>query len=962
MGIAAFLRMPKNVIVVLRFLLLACFTAMVYHQGIHRVEPAEVYVLLGITAGFNIFYWFLAPREARKRAFRLLSGAGFIVDTMAVTMLLVSIPSFPNKAFVLALPYFLTVLVAALCRRTVMTLVAAVAGSIGFAFGAPSAWTGGLVTTGLLLWFVLFYISALSVSYLAELESRRRMLEKEAGESGLVREATAALQRALSLYELLAENIPAAILVSDSTGKPVFCNRRMGDVLGVSREEIMRNGITKEMFGRGNTELLKNGIEEALRKNSPTEPREMSIQTDRAEVSLLFRVLPLSAEGREEHLLLLLFEDVTSAKDAEEKRLRLAKVTGELELLMTLAVQIETVQSIENVASQVMMHAEKVFDFSCFAFLEFSSEPAVLNVHLKESVGEIFIESLKERMISAAEVAERSVDEERLKIEIKEGSIDESSKGDMLSYFAVPLASETDIVAILSFSSTESEKFHSDEVRFVHALVGYYSLSVARVEGMRKQMRSEAEAQLARERLMAQEELIERLKRLDALKSGFILTVSHQLRTPLTSIKSSAQLLKEGVLGKLDEQQMKCVDVIARNVERLVGIVNDVLDLSKLEAGKVTLNKEMQGLRPVVEEAVENLRQLAEQRGVTLEPLEFDDAKAFFDYQAVLQILTNLIGNAITHNPTGTKVSLNVERRGEHFVSVSVSDTGVGIPEKEMPRIFDKFYQAEMSLKSGTKGSGLGLAICKELVEAHGGRIWARNNPEGGVTFTFTLKSHPGEVVVEHAVNARELLFGRIAVLLGFATQEQVDECVRIQGELPQSVPIGELMLKKGYIDSEQLQKVLDVQEEILAEPSPKDSTRALADTLFGRVALQYGYINRDRLNECVRTQALRRNGGRESLLGEIMVEKGYLTPKQVANILRYQGAKILFCKNCGMRVNLYGFDQNCRYICKECERPLVVPKDIGDVFVDAVEFDWDLRRVYKEESGEGCSGGGTEQ
>jgi len=531
----------------------------------------------------------------------------------------------------------------------------------------------------------------------------------------------------------------------------------------------------------------------------------------------------------------------------------------------------------------------------------------------------------------------------------------------MLSYFAVPLASETDIVAVLSFSSVEAEKFHPDEVRFVHALVGYYSLSVARVETMRRQMRSEAEAKLARERLMAQEELIERLKRLDALKSGFILTVSHQLRTPLTSIKGSAQLLREGVLGELSEEQKKCVDVIARNVERLVGIVNDVLDLSRLEAGKVTLNKEVQGLRPVVEEAVENLRQLAEQNGVVLEPLEFDDVKAFFDYQAVLQVLTNLIGNAITHNPSGTRVRVDVKTRSKHFVSVSVSDTGVGIPEKEMPRIFDKFYQAEMSLKSGTKGSGLGLAICKELVEAHGGKIWARNNPEGGVTFTFTLKRHPGEVVVEHTVNANELLFGRIAVLLGFATQKQVEECIDIQQNLPVDTPIGEIMLKKGYLDAEQVRRILTVQEEVLKEPSPKDSTRALADTLFGRVAVQYGYISRERLNECVRIQALRRNGGRDSLLGEIMVEKGYLTPNQVANILRYQGAKILVCQNCGMRVNLYGYDRNCRYICKECERPLVAPEEMADVFVDGVEFDWDLRRVYKEEAGKGEAGAGAE-
>lgn len=953
MSVRLFFQTPKNVVVTLRLLLFCCVAAIVYYQRVYPTEPATACTALCLLAGYNVVYWFLVPKGGFSRRFVLLSGAGFIIDMMVVTMVMVSIPSLPNKAFVLVIPYFITVLVATLCRRVAMTLIAAFAGSIGFALGAPHESSESLFSTGMSVWFALFYVSALSASYLAEQEMARRRQRRVEEEERLVRDATAAVRRILSLYELLADNIPVGMFIYDSGGKPVFCNRIMVDMVGKTYEELMREGLTADSVGSDNQKLLEERIRKALGENISSEPEEITIRRDGEEKHLLFRVLPLLSEGEEKSLALLLFEDISLAKKTEEERLRMAKVTGVLEVLMTLATHIkEETKAIEDIAVQVMEHARRVFDFSCFAFLDLSEKECRLKVYLMKPVREDFIESLKEKMVKAGDVVERRIIPDELDIRIKEmgeGGIDGAGEDSPNSYFAVPLASNREIVAILSFSSGESEKFHPEEIRFVHALVGYYSMSMAWMDAVRERMRSEAEARMAHERLMAQERLIEHLRRLDRLKSNFILTVSHQLRTPLTSIKSSAELLKDGMVGEMEGEQCECLEVIIRNVDRLVGIVNDVLDLSKLEAGKVSMRKKMQNLRPLVEEAVMNLKQLALKKGMLIESPEFEDVKAYFDYQAILQVLTNLIGNAIVHNPQGTRIRITVERKGEDFVLVSVSDTGVGIPKKEIHRIFDKFYQAERSLKSGTKGSGLGLAICKNLVEAHGGEIWVRNNPKKGVTFTFTLRSHPGRVRIKHTVNGRELLFGRIAVLLGYVKEEQLEECIGIQENLPFSTTIGELMLKKGYLNGEQVKKVLAIQEEVLREPSPKDPSHALADTLFGRIAVQYGYISRERLNECIRQQALRRNGGRDISLGELMVEKGYLTPAQVLNILRYQGAKILICRSCGMRINLYGYDEDSRYICRKCDTELAPLDEVDYVSVDGVEFDWDLRNVYKK-------------
>lgn len=232
----------------------------------------------------------------------------------------------------------------------------------------------------------------------------------------------------------------------------------------------------------------------------------------------------------------------------------------------------------------------------------------------------------------------------------------------------------------------------------------------------------------------------ERLKELDRLKSDFVSNVSHELRTPLTAIKGAVDLLLREMAGPLGERQAHYLTRVKSNTQHLAGLINDLLDLSKIEAGRVELNSSRVSLGGLVHEVVETLRPVAAEKPISLEVAAPEPAIVVWaDREKLTQVLMNLIGNAIKFTPSEGKVTVSVTGNGNGAVAVSVRDTGSGISAEDREKIFDKFYQAAGNGKSKPKGTGLGLAISKALVELHGGRIWVESEVNRGSTFTFTL-------------------------------------------------------------------------------------------------------------------------------------------------------------------------------------------------------------------------------
>ena len=228
-------------------------------------------------------------------------------------------------------------------------------------------------------------------------------------------------------------------------------------------------------------------------------------------------------------------------------------------------------------------------------------------------------------------------------------------------------------------------------------------------------------------------------KRVDRMKAEFISTVSHELRTPLTSIRGAMGLVAGGAAGELPEQAKKLIDIAASNSERLVRLINDILDVEKIEAGKMQFDRKQQPVLTVIKRAIEENRGYAETHGAAFH-LSVTDGDLLLDIDAdrLRQVLDNLLSNAVKYGGEGDRVEVILSRKKRDAL-ISVIDHGVGIPREFQDRIFGKFAQADASDTRQKGGTGLGLSIAKAIVKHHGGRLWFETEEGKGTRFIISL-------------------------------------------------------------------------------------------------------------------------------------------------------------------------------------------------------------------------------
>jgi PAS domain S-box-containing protein len=228
----------------------------------------------------------------------------------------------------------------------------------------------------------------------------------------------------------------------------------------------------------------------------------------------------------------------------------------------------------------------------------------------------------------------------------------------------------------------------------------------------------------------------------ERMKKEFTSTLSHELRTPLTSIIGSLQLINSGVLGDPPKDIGELTTVAERNGQRLLDLINDILDIEKIESGKLTLVSQALRLDELVREAIVLNKGFADRFKVRFEARgELPPYEVHADHKRLLQVMTNLLSNAAKFSPEGEAVEISLDARGENL-RISVHDRGPGIPEAFRSRIFGRFTQADSTATRQKGGTGLGLAICKRLVELMHGRIGFEDRPGGGTTFWFELRRH----------------------------------------------------------------------------------------------------------------------------------------------------------------------------------------------------------------------------
>lgn len=241
------------------------------------------------------------------------------------------------------------------------------------------------------------------------------------------------------------------------------------------------------------------------------------------------------------------------------------------------------------------------------------------------------------------------------------------------------------------------------------------------------------------ERTKELSQLLEEIKKVSKRKTDFISAVSHELRTPLTAIKGYAAILLSEKLGQIPEAVKERLDKINRHSDELTNLVNDLLDISRIESGKIIMKQEIQDLKDIVDGVVDLLSMQLKAKDIKLDiHIPKDTSQIKVDPSQIERVFINLMGNAIKFTPHKGRITVRTLLQ-DGFIQTDISDTGIGIPEEAINAIFDEFYRVDNAINQQVKGTGLGLSLVKHIVEAHKGKIWVKSKLGQGSTFSFTL-------------------------------------------------------------------------------------------------------------------------------------------------------------------------------------------------------------------------------
>jgi signal transduction histidine kinase/putative methionine-R-sulfoxide reductase with GAF domain len=428
-------------------------------------------------------------------------------------------------------------------------------------------------------------------------------------------------------------------------------------------------------------------------------------------------------------------ENVRLFQELETRTRELAESVGELRALGSVSQAVSSTLDLETVLATIVSHAVQLSGTDCGVIYEYDEAKEEFHLRASHRMEEEVVESLRAAPIRLGEGATGRAATTRAPIQVPDISDQREYTGTRVrptltrlgyrSLLSVPLLREQQIMGGLTVWRRQSGEFKPEVINLLQT---FATQSVLAIQN----------ARLFREI----EDKSRQIEAANRHKSEFLANMSHELRTPLNAIIGFSEVLGERLFGDLNEKQAEYTDDILSSGRHLLSLINEILDLSKVEAGRMELELATFDLPSAIDNARTFVRERATRHGITLD-VTVDERLGEFvgDERKVKQILLNLLSNAVKFTPEGGRIGINA-RQADGSVEISVTDSGIGIAPEDQPKIFEEFRQVGADYAHKIEGTGLGLTLAKKFVELHGGRIWVDSEVGKGSKFTFTLPLH----------------------------------------------------------------------------------------------------------------------------------------------------------------------------------------------------------------------------
>jgi PAS domain S-box-containing protein len=535
--------------------------------------------------------------------------------------------------------------------------------------------------------------------------------------------ASAALEESERQIRLLVDSIAQLAWIADSKGGIYWYNQRWYDYTGTNFEEMQTAGGWKKLLHPDSIERVSAFVREAWEKGKPWELECQFRRYNGQWGWFLTRVIPVHDSQGQVIRWFGTSTDITEQKAATERETILRQTTQIVHSTLNLD---ETFKKIAHDLGH-FLHADR-----CFVS-RYDKKTHTLSPPTQESLSSEAIQSmitadpmlweaLAEYSGTLCEVG-RPIDFDR----DTEGLSSEAQEWlghiQVESGLGCPIIYKGECLAVMFIHQVHQKRIWTDEEKnIVQTLANQVAVAIHQTILYQAEQQAKEEAEIANKR-----------------KSTFLAMMSHELRTPLNAILSYARMMETGMAGTINVKQAKYLGNLGNSGQHLLTIINDLLDVSKVEAGKMDIMSEWMEINPIVTEVQSMMGELSKKKNVQLAfSVHPNVHKIYADPGRFKQILVNLINNAIKFNKDGGKVSVELHQEDQWLVG-TIQDTGIGISQDQLPQLFDKFYQVDTSGSRRHEGTGLGLALTKDLIELHGGHIWVESEAGIGTTFIFKM-------------------------------------------------------------------------------------------------------------------------------------------------------------------------------------------------------------------------------